>query len=70
MYIQVLLHVLDVRDAMDNERFVQLQFDPISTEQRAMSIPEEVNPIHSIQNKSTPSGTSFFLLSKMPLTIL
>lgn len=25
-----MLHVLDVRDAMDSERFQQVQFDPVS----------------------------------------
>lgn len=29
-FTQFMLHVLDVRDAMDSERFQQVQFDPVS----------------------------------------
>lgn len=28
--LQFMLHVLDVRDAMDSERFQQVQFDPVN----------------------------------------
>ena len=32
-----MLHVLDVRDAMDSERFQQVQFDPMNDPKKVLS---------------------------------
>ena len=36
-HIQFMLHVLDVRDAMDSERFQQVQFDPMNDPKKVLS---------------------------------